>query len=148
MNKLLKVIFGIVFTFLFAFTGIGYASLTQEMGVKGFMGLSELKAIYIVSVEQVDASEGSSINNISFTNTLLTGNYTLASGDENSYVTLEITVKNNTENMEAGFNDFITNSNMIEYNSERYSASNLKGIHHMDTKLSPEEFRTFRVKIK
>ena len=50
MNKLLKVIFGIVFTFLFAFTGIGYAQLTQEMKIKGFMGLSELKAIYIASI--------------------------------------------------------------------------------------------------
>ena len=148
MNKLLKVIFGIVFTFLFAFTGIGYASFTQEFTVRGYMGLSELNAIYIVSVEQVEASQGSSVSNISFTNTLLTSNITLNNSDPNAYVTLEITVKNNTDNMEAGFNAFITSSTKIEYTSLPYSKSNPTGIHHMDTKLSPEEFRTFRVTIK
>lgn len=147
MNKLLKVIFGIVFTFLFAFTGIGYASLTQEMGVKGFMGLSELKAIYIVSAKQVDASDGSSISDISFTNTLLTGKYTLAPGDVNAFVTVEIMIKNNSD-MEAGFNDFISNSADIKYTSAAYSYSNPTGISHMDLKLSPGEFRTFRVTIK
>lgn len=148
MNKVLKVIFGIVFTFLFAFTGIGYAAFSQEFDVRGYIGLSELNAIYIVSVEQVEASQGSSVSNISFTNTLLTSNITLNNSDPNAYVTLEITIKNNTDNMEAGFNDFITSSNKIEYTSLPYSKSNPTGIHHMDTKLSPDEFRTFRVTIK
>ena len=147
MNKLLKVIFGIVFAFLFAFTGIGYAAFSQEFEVKGYIGLSELNAIYIVSVEQVEASQGSSVSNISFTNTLLTSNITLNNSDPNAYVTLEITVKNNTDNMEAGFNDFITSSTKIEYTSLPYSSTNTTGIHYMDKKLSPGEFRTFRVTV-
>ena len=148
MNKFIKVILTIVFAFLFGFMTVGYASLTQNMSVKGYMGLSELKAIYIVSVEQVDASEGSSVSNISYTNTLLTSNITLNISDANAYVTLEITIKNNTDNMEAGFNDFITSSTKIDYTSEPYSNTNKLGIHYMDTKLSPGEFRTFRVTIK
>ena len=148
MDKLLKVIFGIVFTFLFAFTGIGYAQLTQEMKIKGYMGLSELNAIYIVSVDVVDVSEGSSIDNISFTRTYLTSNITLNNSDPNAYITLEITMRNNTENMEAGFNDFITSSSTIGYTSDMYSNANQQGIHHMDKKFSPGTFRTFEVTIK
>lgn len=147
MNKLIKILISFVFVLLFAFTSIGYASLTQNMSVKGFMGLSELKAIYIVSVKQVDASDGCSVSNISYTNTLLTTNVTLKRNDATAYITLEITVKNNTENMEAGFNDFITSSTKIEYGSEHYSNSNPTGIHYMDKRLSPGEFRTFRMTI-
>ena len=148
MNKLLKVIFGIVFTFLFAFTGIGYAAFSQEFEVRGYIGLSELNAIYIVSVDVIEASEGSSISNISYTNTLLTSNITLNSNDENAYIKLRISMKNNTDSMEAGFNDFITSSTSIDYTSEKYSNTNPNGIHHMDKKFSPGTIRTFEVTIK
>lgn len=148
MNKLFKVLLCVVFTFLFGFMTVGYAALSDNMSIQGFIGLSEIKAIYIASATQVDASEGSSVSDISYSTTHLTSKITLDENDPNAYVTLEIVVKNNTPDMEAGFNDFIYSSSTIQYITSAYSYSNPTGISHMDRKLSPGEFRTFRVTIK
>ena len=139
MNKLFKVIIGIVFTFLFAFTGIGYAQLTDSLNLNGAITFLELQTIYIVTVREVSSSEGSSISSMSQNVSNLTSEITLSPTDPDAYIELEIVVKNNSD-FEAGFNDIIyldsayDNENIV-FTTEPYSVNNPYGIHHMDKKI-------------
>ena len=153
MNKLFKVIFGIVFTFLFAFTGIGYAQLTDNMNLNGAITFLELKTIYIVTARVVETSDGSTVNALTHSGANLTSDITLSPSDPNAYITIEIVVKNNS-GFEAGFNDIIYslgaayNNENIVFTSDPYSVNTPYGIHHMDKKLGGDELRTFRVNIE
>lgn len=156
MNKLLKVIFGIVFTFLFAFTGIGYAQLTDNLVIQGTINGEELEVVYIQSISIVDTDYTSVGEIVDFNRTLFEQRATLSNdglssdGTTPTYVTYEIKVKNNS-GVTMGYNMYISGSadnDAIVLSTDSLEIDPTYGISYKDKEFKHGEIRTFRVKVK
>lgn len=117
MNKFIKIVISFVGIFLFSLTTIGYAALSQDFAVKGYIVMNEQLGVYILTASVVDTDDSSTGTINSYTKTILNNRVELGS-NEYSVVTYEITVKNNdTEpvgyNQMLYSNEFYDNENII-----------------------------------
>lgn len=92
MKTNVKVIFGLVFSFVFCFLCIGYATLTDELRVVGEVSASSPEALYITNVELVSSNVSSQSAYEIFPTNL---DCTLRGSNYRS-VTYAVTVFNNT----------------------------------------------------
>ena len=150
MNKLFKILISFVFVLLFAFTSIGYAALSQDFAVKGYILMNEQTGVYILTVNVVD-DDTNSIGTInSYAKTILNNRVELGNYG-NSIVTYEITVKNN-DTEPVGYNDmfysteFYDNVNIV-YTLYSLSEDPQYGLSKKDEPIPVGSYRTFRVHI-
>ena len=113
MKRWFKVVFCVLFSFLFCFMCIGYAEVSDVLTISGGVELQEPKQVYITrivsttgTVDHADTVPYTSINS----------SITLGSS-ASSVVTMTVEVKNNT-NVRYGFNS-------IRFTSEAYSNPNI-----------------------
>ena len=97
MKKIATALLCAVFSLVFCFTGIGYAQISQSLGISSMLSMDAKKGLYIQSVA---VTNGSSATVESYTDTLLTSTVTLGSASH-SVATMQITVFNNTNTVYA-----------------------------------------------
>ena len=150
MNKIFKILISFVFVLLFAFTSIGYAALSQDFAVKGYILMNEQTGVYILTVNVVD-DDTNSIGTInSYAKTILNNRVELGNYG-NSIVTYEITVKNN-DTEPVGYNDMIYSTEFYDNENIVYTLYSLSedpqyGLSKKDEPIPVGSYRTFRVHI-
>ena len=92
MSAGMKAVLGVVFSFLFVFTAVGYASLADDLYVSGNVDLVAPQALFITDVALSTGSDGS-LDQHSFLATTLNSSVTVPAGKTTR---LSITVLNNT----------------------------------------------------
>ncbi len=92
MSAGMKAVLGVVFSFLFVFTAVGYASLADDLYVSGNVDLVAPQALFITDVALSTGSDGS-LDQRSFLATTLNSSVTVLAGKTTR---LSITVLNNT----------------------------------------------------
>lgn len=98
MKKLFGILSGIAFSFMFCFTLLGYAKVTNTLVVDGKAEYTPPDAIYIIDVKQVTASSATfttSPVNFGYPTTKVLSNVTYSS--RNATVTYTVTVVNNSQ---------------------------------------------------
>ena len=150
MNKLVKILISFVGISLFAFTSLGYAQLTDNLALYGYINFVEPNSVYITTVSMVDTDDTSTGTINSYSKTILNNRVELGS-DEYSIVTYEITVKNN-DTEPVGYNqmlystDFYDNENII-YTLYPLSDDPTYGLSKKDVEIPVGGYRLFRVHI-
>ncbi len=117
MIKKTKLLTVAVFSLLFSFLMVGYASLTTALEISGAANVNPPETVFITNAKVGSKTPDTASGTInSYTDTLLNTSVVLTS-DENSQVSFQITVKNNT-GVKQGFNG-------IRYSTQAYSNPNI-----------------------
>ena len=115
--------------------GIGYASKTLTLDIKGTLVAQTPKEVLITDIK---CNEGAIINN--YNKTIIDSKITLSPNDNESSVTCQVTVKNNTDNKYA-FQKIIYGSDFYD-NNDITVKTNIKEI------LNKNETKTFELTFK